>query len=214
MRCAVRCAVRTTGGPVQGASVRSSLPIQLRAARSGRFNDAPMNDTAISGAAAPLITPRLTLQPITVAEAARIVEDEPAAGDRWADGFPTEDDQDGVRGFLKNAETLGDCGPFGNYRVEVRRDAVTIGTIGFYGPPDPQRRVTVGYGLVPHSWGHGYATEAVAALVALCRAHPGVAEMLADTEPANTASQRVLAKNGFTLQRSDPKLNFYALAVG
>jgi RimJ/RimL family protein N-acetyltransferase len=161
-----------------------------------------------------IVTERLILHLLTVEEAVRILEDAPGPADRWADGFPTEDDQDGVRGFVKNAEDgAPDPAPFGCYRIDVACDGTAIGSIGFYGPPDAEGRVTVGYGLVPHSWGNGYGSEALGGLVRFCRAHPEVRTMLADTHHDNRASQRVLAKNGFVLTRQDPELLYYVLKL-
>jgi hypothetical protein len=103
--------------------------------------------------------------------------------------------------------------PFTCYRIDCRRDRAAIGTIGFHGPPDFHRQVTIGYGLVPHSWGNGYATEAVRALIELCRAHPGVRSLAADTGHDNYASQRVLTKSGFRLVREDRDLLYYELRL-
>jgi GNAT superfamily N-acetyltransferase len=107
-----------------------------------------------------------------------------------------------------------DIGPFTCYRIDCRADNTAIGTIGFHGPPDARQQVTIGYGLVPHSWGNGYATEAVHALIEYCRAHPDVRSIAADTDHDNVASQRVLAKSGFRLVRRDRDLIYYELELG
>jgi RimJ/RimL family protein N-acetyltransferase len=151
-----------------------------------------------------LVTARLRLHHLTVEEGRRILAGTPTDGDRWDDEFPRQDDRDGVNGFLHAAAAHGDLAPFGNYRVDL--DEVAVGTIGFFGPPNQDGEVHLGYGLVERARGRGYATEAVARLVELCRAHPHVRAMLADTETPNTASQRVLAKNGFVCVREDPEL--------
>ena len=57
--------------------------------------------------------------------------------------------------------------------------------------------VEIGYGLLPKYWGKGYATEAVIAAVEWALRQPGVMRIEAETEPDNTASQRVLEKSGF-----------------
>ena len=118
-----------------------------------------------------------------------------------------QDDRDGVKGFLGAAEAGHDPGPFGCYRID--RDGAAIGTIGFYGPPDEQGQVMFGYGLVPEARGAGYATEALAGLVAFCRSHDEVLAMVADTETSNTASQRVLDKTGFAMVKEEEGLYFY-----
>ena len=161
-----------------------------------------------------LITNRLILHPLTVAEATRIVSGAASPADVWADGFPGEGDRDAARMAMKAAAARDEADAFGHspftcYRIDCRRDSVAIGTIGFHGPPNFRRQVTIGYGLVPHSWGNGYATEALHALIELCRAHPGVSILAADTTHNNHASQRVLVKNGFRLVRQDRELRYY-----
>lgn len=183
-----------------------------------------------------LITNRLILHPLTVAEATRIVSGIPGPGDIWADGFPGEGDRDGARMIVKAAAaqvyaharaydqgTLAamvqapdasvDVYPFTSYRIDCRRDATAIGTIGFHGPPNVQHQATIGYGLVPHSWGNGYATEALFALIELCRERSDVRSLAADTNHDNYASQRVLTKTGFRLVRQDRDLLYYELNV-
>ena len=165
-----------------------------------------------------LITSRLVLHPMTLAEATRIANGAADATNRWADGFPGEGDRDATRMIVKAAEALAEAHtpvgadthvPFSSYRIDCRADRTAIGTIGFHGPPDRQGQVTIGYGLVPHSWGNGYATEAVFALIEVCRAHPDVRTLAADTTHSNVASQRVLVKTGFRLVRQDLELLYY-----
>ncbi|SRR5579884_563112 len=106
-----------------------------------------------------------------------------------------------------------DVGPFTCYRIDCRADNTAIGTIGFHGPPDVRQQVTIGYGLVPHSWGLGYATEAVHELIEFCRAHPDVRSIAADTDHDNIASQRVLMKSGFSVVNRDRDLIYYELGL-
>lgn len=164
-----------------------------------------------------LITSRLVLHPLTVAEAARVVTGTAGPDDTWADGFPGDGDRDAARMAVKAAGPAGVRAPesdvFTCYRIDCRRDRTAIGTIGFHGPPDKHRQATIGYGLVPHSWGNGYATEAVRALIEFCRAHPGVDSLAADTNHDNHASQRVLTKCGFRLVRQDRELLYYELTL-
>lgn len=54
-------------------------------------------------------TDRLTLRLIPPDEARRIVEGKPAEHDSWADGFPREDDADGLR-MLARAEPRANPG--------------------------------------------------------------------------------------------------------
>jgi RimJ/RimL family protein N-acetyltransferase len=56
----------------------------------------------------------------------------------------------------------------------------------------------VGYVLARAAWNHGYATEAVVHAVRLLMDCPSVWRLFAPTHADNLASQRVLAKAGFT----------------
>ena len=54
----------------------------------------------------------------------------------------------------------------------------------------------LGYWLDRAHWGHGYATEAVRALIAQARGHPELRRIAAVTDPENQRSQRVLGAGG------------------
>ena len=57
--------------------------------------------------------------------------------------------------------------------------------------------VEIGYGISKEFCGKGYATEAVNAVVDWAMEQSGIARIEAETDPDNTASQRVLEKCGF-----------------
>lgn len=75
------------------------------------------------------------------------------------------------------AEFLGDCG------LQVR---------SFAG----QLHLELGYHFTQAAWGHGYATEAARACVALGLAHTDVPEVVALIRPENNRSQRVARRLG------------------
>ena len=72
-----------------------------------------------------------------------------------------------------------------------------IGNASFMGPPNEEGVVEIAYGIVPGYQGHGYATEAAAALVAFAFDSGRVHLVRAHTLPTTNASTRVLAKCGF-----------------
>jgi hypothetical protein len=156
-------------------------------------------------------------------EADRIAAGTPGERDNWAEGFPRQDDRD-VAAVLAAAAVLADAdadgagvgdgdgpGPFGSYRLVSPAGGQTIGTAGFYGPPDESGQVIIGYGMVSREWGNGYGTEAVACLIEICRRDGGVTAILADTELDNVASQRVLEKNGFARVHTTDESHFFKL---
>jgi len=84
--------------------------------------------------------------------------------------------------------------PAGPYLVERRADGVLIGSTGF-GFEAPWAAMT-GYVLARDAWGFGYATEALAGMVALAP-ELGVRRLYALCHPSHAASTRVLEKCGF-----------------
>jgi RimJ/RimL family protein N-acetyltransferase len=161
-------------------------------------------------------TEHLLLHPITPAEAQRIASQTPGPEDTWADGFPREDDLEGLGMLLRaggDASEVTDPPPFGSMLITERASRNAIGSIGFYGPPDEEGQVTIGYGLVEQYRGRGLGTEALEALIAYCRTRPEVRTILADTEVENRVSRRVLEKSGFTFIRANRELCFYRLTL-
>lgn len=82
-----------------------------------------------------------------------------------------------------------------------------VGNGGFYGPPDADGKVEIGYSMLPSFREQGLATEAVQGLAGWAFAQPGVKEIRAHTRVSATASRRVLEKSGFafTGEASDPE---------
>ena len=154
-----------------------------------------------------LRTSRLQLHAIDVAEGERIVSGSSGPGDVWADDFPFEVPVDVVRGFLRATAASGEQQPFGPYRITRLADGRAVGVIGFKGQPDGGC-VEIAYGLAPSARGHGYAAEAVGALLAMAAGH-GVSRVIADTALDNIASQRTLIRAGFRLVRTDDGVHYY-----
>ena len=71
-----------------------------------------------------------------------------------------------------------------------------IGDMCFKGLSD-DGMVEIGYGIYPPCQGHGYATEAVTALVGWALKRDDVSSVEAEAEESNAASLRVLEKCGF-----------------
>jgi len=82
--------------------------------------------------------------------------------------------------------------------IVVRRGAHPVaGTINFHGAPDDRGMVEVGYVLLPHFRGRGYAIEAVRALFAWAERDPRVAVFRASVSPDNERSLHLIGKLGF-----------------
>jgi RimJ/RimL family protein N-acetyltransferase len=156
-------------------------------------------------------TARLILHPVDTAQAQRIRDQAPSTEDRWAEGYPFEGDLAAIGGFLRDTDQYGDQRPFGYYQIIRQSDSAAVGCIGFKGPPDGGR-VEIGYGLIPAARGHGYAGEALLALMAIAHEH-GIGGLRADTTRDNIASQRTLAQAGFEQVTADDKLLHYEVRV-
>ncbi|MGI8879986.1 MAG: GNAT family N-acetyltransferase [Jatrophihabitans sp.] len=152
-------------------------------------------------------TSRLRLHAIDVAEGERIVARNGGPADAWATDFPFEGDVSAVGAFLRATAEYGEQRPFGYYRITRLADGRAVGGIGFKGKPDGDR-VEIGYGLVPSARGHGYAAEAVVALLTVAADH-GLSQVMAETTMDNIASQRTLIRAGFRLVGTDGELHQY-----
>jgi RimJ/RimL family protein N-acetyltransferase len=64
-----------------------------------------------------------------------------------------------------------------------------------------QQKAELGYWIGKHYWGRGYATFAVRQLLAYAFNHLQLSKVYAHVLEYNTASKRVLEKNGFTFLR-------------
>ncbi|GAA1048537.1 GNAT family N-acetyltransferase [Arthrobacter russicus] len=152
----------------------------------------------------------VALDPVDRATAERVLQDAPLPQDRWAADYPWPDELDAMRMFL--AQPSPEPAAFGVYAI---RDSsgLAVGGIGFYGPPDDDGAVTIGYNVVPSARGAGRASAAVAQLLEIAAAH-GARRVQAVTDLDNTASQTVLLKNGFReLRRDDVQAYFECLTA-
>ena len=76
--------------------------------------------------------------------------------------------------------------------------SVLIGVAGYIGHPTSEGVVEIGYAILAEHQRHGYATEAVTALIDRALANPSVRVVVATTYDTLQPSIRVLQKTGFT----------------
>ena len=117
-------------------------------------------------------------------------------GHRRAAGYPTDGSLVAAGMIVAAAQEGRDVGPFTSYVIVRRADNAVIGDCGFHGPPDDDGTVLIGYGIAESARGHGFATEAVEALIGFAHLQHGVTKVVADTTRSNPASVRVLQKAG------------------
>ncbi|RDE05768.1 GNAT family N-acetyltransferase [Sphingomonas aracearum] len=136
---------------------------------------------------------RLHLRPIDLDDAASLhaLFGEPAAM-RWWSHPPLADVEDTRAKLEQMRGTPGWC----NWAIVPAEGGAAIGTLSAH--EKRQGRVfEIGYGLVPAHGGHGFAREAVSALLDQLFGPAGARRAFADTDPDNAASNRLLAALGF-----------------
>ncbi|GGN26753.1 GNAT family N-acetyltransferase [Streptomyces fuscichromogenes] len=134
-------------------------------------------------------------------------------GFEWIDGGPYEGTRDAA-GFLLKAYEGGVHRPeFGVFVLVRRADGRAVGGMGFHSAPDEEGRVEIGYDLAEAARGNGYATEALRALADWALARDDVRSLFATVEAANTPSQAVVTRAGFTKVSEDEEGLAFALRV-
>lgn len=137
---------------------------------------------------------RLVMRPQTVADAEALHEayaDE-ALMTWWSSG-PHET-------VAKTQRYLADRTMPGDWRGWVMVERASGAVIGTLAAHDTRHRVAeIGYLLIRRYWGRGYAREGVTRLIDLLFAE-GNRRIVADTDPDNDGSNRLLEQLGFTCE--------------
>ena len=94
-------------------------------------------------------------------------------------------------------------GEWWNWLVVNRQTRQALGSIALGGKPDASGAVLIGYAMYPGLEGHGYATEAVRALVEWVFDQPGVKTVRALAPVWNTPAVHVAEKVGMRPVASD-----------
>ena len=114
------------------------------------------------------------------------------------DGCTDPEMQDAYRDMMEVMRRCPDRQEWGcEWNIILTQTSAVIGGICFKGTADTQGRVELGYGIEEPYRCQGYAAEAVRAMAAWALSQAEVQCVLAQTEPHNAISQRVLAKCGF-----------------
>ncbi|MEY8351192.1 GNAT family N-acetyltransferase [Bacillus cereus] len=90
-------------------------------------------------------------------------------------------------------------------------DNVIIGDMGCKGAPDSTGKVEIGYSIVSHYQGNGYATEMTRAFVEWLKQNKEVEMIKADCLTSNIASSRVLEKTGFTCVLEEHNMKYWMI---
>lgn len=83
------------------------------------------------------------------------------------------------------------------WAITVKENDTLIGTCGSYDWDKKDRKIDIGYLLIPSVWGKGYATEAARAMIKWNFDNLNIHRIQADCTSGHTASENVLLKCGF-----------------
>lgn len=161
--------------------------------------------------AAFLTTERLELIPLTAEQLGLWAEDLPAL-ERELDCVYSGEPMEGfLRTIVAGQREITAKDPerwlWHSFWLLLRKqDRTVVGSADFKNVPGSGGEVELGYGLGGSHEHQGYMTEAVRAMAAWALEQPDVSAVTAETERENLASQRVLARCGFSLYRSGESL--------
>ncbi|SDE22720.1 ribosomal-protein-alanine N-acetyltransferase [Bhargavaea beijingensis] len=105
----------------------------------------------------------------------------------------TEDVQDEIKWY--HSLVKEDSGI--RWGITLKETGKMIGSCGFHNREPKHFRAEIGYELSREYWGKGIASEALQAVVRYGFSHLGLERIEALIEPGNTASLRLVEKNGF-----------------
>ena len=144
-------------------------------------------------------TARLIMSPPQLSEAPEIF-------DRYSSdpdvtlflGWPTHQHVTDTEAFIGFSASQWQREGMGAYLIRSRADNTLLGStgIGLAGQPSKSHRAMTGYVLAKDAWGHGYATEALNAMVDVARGI-GIVSLSALCHPEHRASVHVLEKCDF-----------------
>lgn len=145
-----------------------------------------------------LTTPRLHLRPFTLAdqEAIHVVYADPEVM-RYVGHGAHQTMAETANALRIYGDVLNQRG-YSFLAVTERATGALIGDGGLHPMGGVGPDVELGYTLARSAWGRGYATELGRALIEYAFTVLSVPRVVAQVEPANTASRNVLAKLGMT----------------
>jgi [ribosomal protein S5]-alanine N-acetyltransferase len=164
-------------------------------------------------------TPRLLLRKLELSDASFILEITNTAGWLKFIGDRGIRNEQHAQDYLRNGPLLSYIQhDFGLWMVLENATTTPVGMCGLL-KRDTLQYPDVGFALLPAFEGHGYATEAVRAVLALASARFDLKVVSAITNLDNSLSQKVLKKCGFEFHREfvnekSETLNEYRLSIG
>ena len=177
-----------------GGRLRSSSPAAVLRARSRLLLAGPAVVYPLR-MPFPLVTPRLTIRPLTAGDGADVfaVFAAPEVMRFWNSAPPADVAEAGE--WAACLEDMQRRLGYAQWRVGERVSGRLVGIVGLQ-PLDGGPDVELTYALEPSSWGAGYATEAGAATLEYGFERAGLERIISIAKPENAASVAVLRKLG------------------
>ena len=155
----------------------------------------------------PVSTERLLLRPMTLGDVENLVarrsDPDVARYQNWESPYPREK----AESMLADLQSMEGPEDQEWYMIGVERDGVLIGDLALH-LSFGARIAEIGYTFDKTHWGHGYATEAVEALVGYLFEEVGVSRVSAMLHPDNLASAMLVERLGFDFE-GHTKLSFW-----
>jgi RimJ/RimL family protein N-acetyltransferase len=143
-------------------------------------------------------TPRLTLRPFNEGDIdamAALLNDWEVA--QWLAIPPFPYRRADARFYVDHVRANHEAGPATEFAIALTEGDGVVGAVGLRRKLDAPADAALGYWLGQPHWGHGYASEAVEAVVSYGFGGLGLERLEAETDPENERSARVLEKVGF-----------------
>jgi RimJ/RimL family protein N-acetyltransferase len=141
----------------------------------------------------------VVLVPVARETAAELLAGRMPADVVFADGYPSRYSLE-VMDLLAGPRAAAAGPHFHSWFVVRRDDGAVVGELG-YSFDSATATASVGYSIVEPSWGRGFATDGVRALLEHLRADPDVERIEANTLVEHVASRRVMEKAGMRFAR-------------
>jgi ribosomal-protein-alanine N-acetyltransferase len=143
-------------------------------------------------------TPRLTLRPFNEGDIdvmVALLNDWEVA--QWLAIPPFPYRRTDARFYVDHVRANHEAGPATEFAIALTEGDDVVGAVGLRRDSGDPAHAAIGYWLGQPHWGHGYASEAVGAVVAYGFGSLGLERLEAETDPENERSARVLAKVDF-----------------